>query len=61
MCWVYFLKNKSEVFVVFKKFKATVELQCDFKLKKLRSGRGGEYNSLEFERFCEDIGIKNQR
>lgn len=26
MCWVYFLRYKYEVFSVFKKFKATVEL-----------------------------------
>ncbi|CAN6681975.1 unnamed protein product [Malus baccata var. baccata] len=32
--------NKSEVFDIFKKFKATVELQNDYQLKKLRSDRG---------------------
>ena len=40
MCWVYFLRYKSEVFSVFKKFKTTVELQSGYKLKKLRSDRG---------------------
>ncbi|KAM1251312.1 hypothetical protein ACFX2G_034426 [Malus domestica] len=34
MGWVYFLRNKSEAFGVFKRFKATVELQSGFKLKK---------------------------
>ena len=48
MGWVYFLRSKSEAFSVFKKFKATVELQSGYKLKKLRSDRGGEYTSLEF-------------
>ncbi|KAI5334598.1 hypothetical protein L3X38_024731 [Prunus dulcis] len=60
MCWVYFLRHKSEALTVFKKFKATVELQSGFKLKKLRSDRGGEYTSLEFDSFCEDVGIERQ-
>ncbi|KAI5353802.1 hypothetical protein L3X38_006696 [Prunus dulcis] len=50
MCWVYFLRHKSEALCVFKKFKATVELQSGYKLKKLRSDRGGEYTSVEFDR-----------
>ncbi|KAI5334414.1 hypothetical protein L3X38_024547 [Prunus dulcis] len=52
MCWVYFLRQKSETLSVFKRFKATVELQSGYKLKKLRSDRGGEYTSVEFDRFC---------
>jgi hypothetical protein len=39
MCWVYFLRNKSDALNVFKKFKAFVELQSGYKLKKLRSDR----------------------
>ncbi|CAL9011654.1 unnamed protein product [Prunus brigantina] len=54
MCWVYFLRHKSEALTVFKKFKATVELQSGYKLKRLRSDRGGEYTSVEFDSFCED-------
>jgi hypothetical protein len=51
ICWVYFLINKSDVLNVFKKFKAFVELQSGYKLKKLRSDRGGENTSNEFEEF----------
>ncbi|KAM2893261.1 hypothetical protein FF1_008638 [Malus domestica] len=60
MCWVYFLRNKSEVFSTFKKFKLTVELQSGYKLKKLRSDRGGEYVSVEFRKFCEEMGMERQ-
>ncbi|KAM0973674.1 hypothetical protein ACFX2C_016966 [Malus domestica] len=60
MCWVYFLRYKSDVFNVFKKFKVTVELQSGYKLKKLRSDRGGEYTSIEFNRFCEEVGMERQ-
>ncbi|KAI5349042.1 hypothetical protein L3X38_001929 [Prunus dulcis] len=60
MCWVYFMQFKSEVFNIFKKFKAMVELQSGYKLKKLRSDRGGEYTSAEFLQFCEEIGLERQ-
>nr|XP_028952455.1 uncharacterized protein LOC114822291 [Malus domestica] len=60
MCWIYFLRHKSEVLNVFKRFKATVELQSEYKLKKLRSDRGGEYTSMEFNRFVEDVGLERQ-
>ncbi|CAL8132841.1 unnamed protein product [Prunus armeniaca] len=43
-------RYKSEVFNVFKRFKAIVELQSGYKLKKLRSDKGGEYTSIEFNR-----------
>ncbi|KAI5336045.1 hypothetical protein L3X38_026179 [Prunus dulcis] len=60
MCWVYFLKNKSSVISVFKKFKPLVELQSGFNLKKLRSDRGGEYTSHEFLDYCSDLGMERQ-
>ncbi|KAM1739403.1 hypothetical protein ACFX11_015127 [Malus domestica] len=60
MCWIYFLRNKSEVFDIFKKFRATVELQSGYQLKKLRSDRGGEYTSTEFRKFCDEMGMERQ-
>ncbi|KAI5328021.1 hypothetical protein L3X38_027417 [Prunus dulcis] len=60
MCWVYFLRNKSSVISVFKKFKVFVELQIGFNLKKLRSDRGGEYTSHEFLEYCSDLGMERQ-
>ncbi|RZB60293.1 Ycf3-interacting protein 1, chloroplastic [Glycine soja] len=60
MAWVYFLKEKSKVFGVFKKFKALAENQSGKWIKVLRSDRGKEYTSREFERFCEDEGIERQ-
>ncbi|KAI5336252.1 hypothetical protein L3X38_015519 [Prunus dulcis] len=60
MCWVYFMQFKLEVFNIFKKFKAMVELQSGYKMKKLRSDRCGEYTSTEFLQFCEEIGLERQ-
>ncbi|CAL9029300.1 unnamed protein product, partial [Prunus brigantina] len=60
MCWVYFLINKSDTFNVFKKFKVFVELQTGFSLKKLRSDRGGEYTSHEFQDYCGSMGMERQ-
>jgi hypothetical protein len=38
-----FLKNKSDVFVIFKQFKAMVENESGQCIKVFRSDRGGEY------------------
>ena len=57
-CWVYFLKHKSEVFGLFKVFKALVENQSGRKIKVLRSDNGGEYVNYEFIQYFEDSGIQ---
>ena len=43
--WIYFLKNKSEVFEKFKEFKALIENHSERRIKTLRSNKGGEYTS----------------
>ena len=47
--WLYFLKNKLEVFKKFKEFKALVENQTGKKIKVLRTDNGGELCEKEFE------------
>ena len=59
--WVYPMKNKSDVFSIFQKWKAFVELETGTKLKCLRSDNGGEYCSKEFESFCARNGIQRQK
>lgn len=45
MVWVYFMKEKSEAFSIFKAFKEKAKRESGFKIKTLRSERGSEYNS----------------
>ena len=52
------MKNKSEAFAKFKKWKAEVENQTGRKIKCLRSDNGTEYKDGEFLKFCEEHGIK---
>jgi len=56
--WVYFLKNKSDVFATFKRWKAEVENQTGLKIKCLKSDNGGEYDRQEFKAFCSQNGIR---
>ena len=59
-CWVHFLKHKSEVFHLFKVFRALVENQSRRKLKILRSYNYGEYVKYEFIHYCKYEGIQMQ-
>jgi transposase InsO family protein len=52
------LKEKSEAFEVFKKFKVMVEKAADRHIKDVRSDRGGEYTSTAFMKYCEEQGIR---
>ncbi|KAK1685584.1 hypothetical protein QYE76_046432 [Lolium multiflorum] len=60
-CYVYLLKSKDEALNHFKIFKAEAENQLDRKIKRLRSDRGGEYFSNEFDSFCAEHGIIHER
>uniref|UniRef100_A0A2N9HL00 Integrase catalytic domain-containing protein n=1 Tax=Fagus sylvatica TaxID=28930 RepID=A0A2N9HL00_FAGSY len=59
--WVYFLKNKSEVFETFKKWRVMVETETDLKLKCLRSDNGEEYIDGGFKEFCTANGIRMEK
>ena len=58
--FVYFLKHKSETFNVFKVFRALMEKQNGKVIKTIRSDRGGEYMSGEFDDFLKEEGIASQ-
>ena len=54
------LKYKSEVFENFKEYKSEVENQLGQSIKVLRSDRGGEYLSQEFQDYLKENGILSQ-
>ena len=59
--WVYFLKNKSNVFDTFKRWKAMVETETGLRLKCLRSDNGGEYIDRGFKEYCAANGIRMEK
>ncbi|CAL2238252.1 unnamed protein product [Prunus armeniaca] len=50
--------EKSEAFHAFKSFKALVANETEKKIKTLRTNRGGEFCSNEFEAYCEANDIR---
>jgi hypothetical protein len=58
--WLYLLKQKSEAFDVFKRFKSMVENESGQTINIYRSDRGGEYKLNEFIEFCDIHGIKRK-
>ena len=54
------MKQKSEVYDKFLQYKNFVENQTNHKIKILRSDRGGEYLSHEFEALRSQAGIKQE-
>ena len=56
--WIYFMREKSEVFTKFKIWRAEVEKEQGRSVKCLSSDNGGEYTSREFQDYCEECGIR---
>jgi transposase InsO family protein len=55
--WIYFLRNKYEVFDMFKEFKDLVKNQIEKIMKVMRTDNGGDFCGNEFEYFCKKCGI----
>ena len=58
--WIYFLTEKSEAFTTFKNYKNLVEKEAGAFICCLRTDRGREFTSLEFNAFCKTNGISRQ-
>lgn len=55
------IKRKSDVFEEFKRFKMLAEMQCEAKIKVLRTDNGTEYTGNQFENYLADCGIQHQK
>ena len=58
--WVFFLRDKSEAQVVFKKFARRAQNEFDVKIKRVRSDNGTEFKNTNIEEFLEEEGIKHE-
>jgi transposase InsO family protein len=57
---VSILKTKDQASDAFAKFKAEAENELGYKIKMVRSDRGGEFLAAAFKDVCESAGIKRQ-
>lgn len=55
--WTVLLREKSEAFSKFKTFKELAEQETRTMVNTIRSDRGGEFMSQEFDSFCNTHGI----
>ncbi|KAG6513941.1 hypothetical protein ZIOFF_024278 [Zingiber officinale] len=53
-----YIAAKNDAFRAFKKFKFLTENKTEYKIRTLRTYRGGEFLSTEFTQFCENEGIE---
>ena len=58
--YVYLMRHKSESFEKFKEFKNEVQNQLGKSIKALRSDRGYEYLSQEFDDHLKECGTVSQ-
>jgi hypothetical protein len=56
--WIYFFRNKYEVFDKFKEFKDLVENQIEKIIKVLRTDNGREFCGNKFEELCKKCSIE---
>jgi hypothetical protein len=56
--WVFFMKDKSKVHEIFKKFATGAQNEFDVKIKRVRSDNGTEFKNTNIEEYLdeEDIG-----
>ena len=55
--WTILIKEKNEALEKFKIFKLRTEQETKTELKALRTDRGGEFVSHEFQSYCDKYGI----
>lgn len=59
--FVYFLQEKSALVGAFRNFKAKMENQSGFKIKRLRTDNGTEFVNNEMDKICAEAGIVHEK
>jgi transposase InsO family protein len=49
--WVFFMKDKSKVHEIFKKFATRAQNEFDVKIKRVRSDNGTEFKNTNIEEY----------
>jgi transposase InsO family protein len=57
---IYFIRNKSDVCGVFKRYRAWAENATGHRIGILRDDKGGEYTSTELDRYLAEAGIRRE-
>ncbi|GJW19679.1 retrovirus-related pol polyprotein from transposon TNT 1-94 [Tanacetum coccineum] len=60
MTWIYFLKNKAEVYDRFTAFYAMIQTQFQKSIQVVRSDNDGEYTNSQMNLFFQSKGIVHQ-
>ena len=60
MTWLYLMKNKNEVFSVFRSFHEMVKTQFSATIRILRFDNGGEYMNREFRNYFIHHGLLHE-
>lgn len=55
--WTILMREKSEAFEKFKRFRTLVEQETRGRIRTFRTDRGGEFTSTEFKSYCDSAGI----
>ena len=58
--WVFFLVDKSDVFVTFKTFIKRIHNEFETTIKKVRSDNKSEFKNTRINELCDDFGIRHQ-
>jgi len=53
MCWVYLLKEKSQIFDMFKKFHLLITNEAQLNIGTIRTNNGGEYTYTPLKNICK--------
>lgn len=60
MTWLWLMKSKSEVSLLFQRFHRIIKTQYNAHIRVLHSDNGGEYHNSELKDYLEVQGMINQ-